>query len=295
VPGKAARNRFANQNLKEALPHLAELEQENGDGGEPPTHQQGRVSTTDPDATYASKGCAVATLGYYDNYLVDNHSCVIVDVQATAAHLSQESVAAREMITRFAERRGRAPQTLAADNTYGNGELLHWLQERGIAPHIRVKESPLPKTDRYGIDKFTYVPETNRYACPEGKELTYVGVNPLNHTHVYAATPKRCRDCSQKAQCTRGRYRQIAIHIHEPARQHARELARTPAFAVSQRARKMAVARTTSSSPTNYLQLRPQPSVSQWLRPAKLWNWSPNRGRNRRWQSLTAPCALPCC
>jgi transposase len=218
--------------------YLTELEQENGEGGESPTHQQERVSTTDPDATYASKGCAVATLGYYDNYLVDNHSCVIVDVQATAARLSQESVAAREMITRFAERRGRAPQTLAADNTYGNGELLHWLQERGIAPHIRVKESPLPKTDLYGIDNFTYIPETNRYTCPEGKELTYVGVNPLNHTHVYAATPKRCRDCSQKAQCTRGRYRQIAIHIHEPARQHARELARTPAFAVSQRARK---------------------------------------------------------
>lgn len=68
--------------------------------------------------------------------------------------------------------------------------------------------------------------------------MTYVGVNPLNHTHVYVATPKRCRDCSQKAQCTTGRYRQIAIHIHEPARQLARDLAKTPAFAISQRARK---------------------------------------------------------
>jgi hypothetical protein len=30
----------------------------------------------------------------------------------------------------------------------------------------------------------------------------------------------------------------LAIHIHEPARQQARELARTPAFEISRRARK---------------------------------------------------------
>ncbi len=96
--------------------YLSEVEKENG-SGEPPTHQQDRVSTTDPDATYASKGCMVASLGYFDNYLVDNHSCVIVDVEATAARLSQESVAARDMITplhgtprRSAAHRGRRHQ-----------------------------------------------------------------------------------------------------------------------------------------------------------------------------------------
>jgi len=37
----------------------------------------------------------------FDNYLVDNHSCVIVGVQATAARMSQETVAAQDMLTRF--------------------------------------------------------------------------------------------------------------------------------------------------------------------------------------------------
>ena len=108
---------------------LAELEQANPT--QEPVHEQERVSTTDPDATYATKG-GPARLGCYDNYLLDNRSCVIVGVQATAARLSQESVAAREMITRFAERRGRDPESVPADATYGNGEFLHWLQERGI-------------------------------------------------------------------------------------------------------------------------------------------------------------------
>ena len=155
-------------------------------------------------------------------------------VQATSARLSQESAAAREMITRSAERGGRFPQSVAADTTYGNGELLAWLEERNITPYIRVKESPAPKTNLYGIEKFTYVAETNSYQCPEGKRLTYVGINAINRTHVYVATRNRCRDCPQKAQCTRGHYRQIAIHVHEPARQRARERATVPAFAAAQ-------------------------------------------------------------
>ncbi|MFZ0760292.1 MAG: hypothetical protein WAM69_10110 [Candidatus Sulfotelmatobacter sp.] len=30
-----------------------------------------------PDSTYATKGGMPERLGYYDNYLVDNNSCVI--------------------------------------------------------------------------------------------------------------------------------------------------------------------------------------------------------------------------
>jgi hypothetical protein len=142
------------------------------------------------------------------------------------------------MITRFTQRRGRPPQTLAADATYGKGELLHWLQERGITPHIRVKQCPLPRNDLYGVEKFTYSADTHHYTCPEGKQLTYIGINPRHRTHVYSSTRKRCRDCPQKARCTNGSFRQIAIHIHEPARQRARELAATPGFTISQCARK---------------------------------------------------------
>jgi hypothetical protein len=105
--------------------YLVELEQQNPT--EEPVHQQEQVSTTDPDATYATKGGTPARPGYYDNYLVDNHSCVIVGVQATAARMSQETVAAQDMIARFAEWQGRDPVSVAADATYEDGEFLQWL------------------------------------------------------------------------------------------------------------------------------------------------------------------------
>src|SRR3984893_13896243 len=107
--------------------YLVELEQQNPT--EEPVHEQEQVSTTDPDSTYATKGRTPARLGYYDNYLIDNHSCVIVGVQATAARMSQETVAAQDMLTRFAAWQGREPESVAADTTYGNGEFLQWLAD----------------------------------------------------------------------------------------------------------------------------------------------------------------------
>jgi len=102
--------------------YLVELEQQNP--VEEPVHQQDQVSTTDPDSTYATKGGTPARMGYYDNYLIDNHSCVIVGVQATAARMSQETVAAQDMLTRFTQWQGRTPESVAADTTYGNGGVL---------------------------------------------------------------------------------------------------------------------------------------------------------------------------
>src|SRR5262245_13736383 len=110
--------------------YLKELEEQNP--VEEPVHEQDQVSTTDPDSTYATTGGTPARLGYYDNYVVDNHSCAIVGVQATAARMSQETVAAQDMISRFAEWRGREPESVTADTTYGNGDFLQWLADRNI-------------------------------------------------------------------------------------------------------------------------------------------------------------------
>src|SRR5277367_268767 len=217
--------------------YLAELEEQNPT--EEPVHEQDQVSTTDPDSTYATKGGTPARLGYYDNYLVDNQSCVIVGVQGTAARMSQETVAAQDMIARFAQWQGREPASVVADATYGNGEFLQWLMERGITPYMRTRDSALRKNNPlYGPERFTYLPESNSYLCPAGEQLNYVGLNVRNRAHAYIGSGKRCGACSQKAQCTSGRYKYLAIHMHEPARQRARDLANTPAFATAQRKRK---------------------------------------------------------
>jgi hypothetical protein len=240
----AKESRIPREQLKDAAQvnhtvrqYVQELEQQNP--LEEPVHQQEQVSTTDPDSTYATKGGTPARLGYYNNYLIDNHSCVIVGVQATAARMSQETVAAQDMLTRFAQWQAGEPASLAADATYGNGEFLQWLLDRGITPYMRTRDSALRKNNPgYGPERFTYLPESNSYRCPAGEQLNYVGLNIRNRAHAYIGSAKRCGACSQKTQCTGGRYKYLAIHVHESARQRARDLVNTEEFAKAQRQRK---------------------------------------------------------
>src|SRR5260370_1046065 len=187
---------------------------------EEPVHEQDQVSTTDPDSTYATKGGTPARLGYYDNYLVDNQSCVIVGVQATAARMSQETVAAQDMLTRFAHWQGREPESVAADTTYGNGEFLQWLADRSITPYMRTRDSIHRKRSPFfGPEHFTYEPENNRYLCAAGQLLSYGGAGYRNRPINYIGTRKKCGPCPLPAQCTSAAFRGLIITHNEPTRQ----------------------------------------------------------------------------
>jgi transposase len=173
---------------------LAELEAQNP--VEEPTHSQDKVSTTDPDSTYATKGGPPARMGYYNNYLVDNHSCIIVGVQATGARLSEESRAAEKMIARFAQWQGKNPQSIAADASYGNGELLQWLMDKQITPYMPTRDAVArTRSPFFGPERFTYQPESNSYLCPAGQQLNYGGRNDRNRAFAYIGTRPKCGPC----------------------------------------------------------------------------------------------------
>lgn len=75
-------------------------------------------------------------MAYYDNYLMDTVSRVIVEVEATPALFHQEAVAAERMIERVEKLRLR-PESLGADKAYGSGEFLAWLLARGCSRTFR--------------------------------------------------------------------------------------------------------------------------------------------------------------
>src|SRR5438067_1371036 len=83
------------------------------------------------------------------------------------------------------------------------------------------------KSPFFGPERFTYEPENNRYICLAGQVHNYCGPNQRNRTYAYIGRRKRCAACALKAQCTSGAFRYLAIHMDEPARQRARQLAMT--------------------------------------------------------------------
>ena len=68
------------------------------------------------------------------------------------------------------------------------------------------------------------------------RQLAFANVNSKETENKW--TRKRCGACAQKTQCTTSPLKYLAIHMHESARQRARDLANTPSFANAQRQRK---------------------------------------------------------
>jgi IS5 family transposase len=209
--------------------YLTDLEKEN-----PVAHAE-LVSATDPDAVLATKGGAAA-MAYYDNYLIDTASRVILEVEATPALFHQEAVAARRMVERV-QKLGVRAECLAADKAYGSGEFLAWLLERGVQPHIPVIDRRHQTGGHFTHDHFRYAPTEDVYYCPQGKALRYRGLKRACQAYAYSATEAQCKGCPQKKLCTPGLYRKLSISWHEPARQAVRDLRGTPAYERSRRAR----------------------------------------------------------
>src|SRR6266849_3433179 len=229
-------SRVRREHLKEAAQvsqtvreYLAELEQTN------PVVDTEMISTIDPDAVWATKG-GPAMMAYFDNYLIDTASRVILGVEATPALFHQETVAARRMVERI-EQLGLKPESLGADKGYGSGEFLAWLLERGVQPHIPVIDRRHHTGGRFTRDQFRYDPAENVYYCPEGKALRYRGRQFANQAYTYCSTEAQCQGCPQKTLCTPGAYRKISVNWYQPARQAVRALVGTPAYERSRRAR----------------------------------------------------------
>lgn len=241
------RSRVLQERLEEAArvsrtaqEYLAELEQQNPvseteSPGTSPEAASRKVSTTDPDAAWAFKG-GPAGFAYYDNYLIDTASRVILAVEATPARFRQEMLAARQMLEQV-EKLGLRPDSLGADKAYGSGEFLAWLLTRGIQPHIPVIDRRHQTHGRFTREQFRYDPRENVYYCPDGKPLRYSRPHRRGQKYMYCATAMQCQNCPQKNRCTPGSFRTLVVHWEEPAREAVRALAGTPAYVRSQRER----------------------------------------------------------
>ena len=64
----------------------------------------------------------------------------------------------REQLVEAAQVHHTVRQYLVADATYGNGEFLQWLLDRGITPYMRTRDSARRKNNPgYGPERFTYL------------------------------------------------------------------------------------------------------------------------------------------
>jgi transposase len=130
------------------------------------------ISLIDPAARWTAAPGGPAFYAYSANYLIDVHAGVIVDVEATAAHRTEEVDATKTMIDRVEERFDLKPKHLVADMAYGSAAMLDWLvDEKQIEPHIPVWDKSVRQDGTFSRSEFTFDAQANRYTCPAGKFL----------------------------------------------------------------------------------------------------------------------------
>jgi hypothetical protein len=194
------------------------------------------VSPSDPAAQWTGAMRGPAFFAYADNYLIDVKFGIIMDVEASRAIRQAEVGAAKTMIERTQERFDIKPKLLAADTAYGSGSNLNWLvNDKDIKPHIPVIDKSKRQDGTFSREDFTFDKERNVYTCPASKTLKTTGkvVND-GETILYRASSHDCGPCPLKPKCcpkTSGR--KIPRSIYEEARDVARALAKTAAFAKS--------------------------------------------------------------
>ena len=206
------------------------------------------LSPADPAARWTAAKDKQAFFAYCSNYLIDLDHAIIVDVEATTAVRQAEVTVAKRMIDRTEDRFNLTPERLAADTAYGSAEMLHWLvHERGIAPHVPVFDKSKRRDGTFSREDFTYDAAGDRYLCPGGKILQQYRRNftkprsgvTKDGTRLYRASQSDCQGCGLKERCCpKAPARKVPRSIYEEARDHARDIAKTDAYAVSRRERK---------------------------------------------------------
>jgi transposase len=197
------------------------------------------ISLTDPEAAWVAYRKIRSIFAYHANYLIDNKLGIIVDAEGNRANRIEENRAAVRMVERVAARFGLTPDRLAGDMAYGSGQTLKRLSDHGIEPHIPIWDKSQRNDGTFSRSDFAYDQERDIYICPGGNTLNTTGRVHDGRTRLYRARKLDCDRCALKQQCCPNTpHRRIPRDIDEPVRDHARALAKTPAFKSSRNERK---------------------------------------------------------
>jgi transposase len=197
------------------------------------------ISRSDPSSAWTAKANKRVQFGYGLNYLIDIENAIIVDVEATPARTFDEVAATKVMIERTNQRFGVKPDRLVADTAYGTSRFLGWLVGTGITPHIPVWDKANRDDSTFSRSDFAFDKETNEYTCQNGKTLRTTGKVHDDRTILYLARKHDCNACPFKPKCCPNTpSRKVPRAVHEEAREYARTLMDTPAFAKSRDERK---------------------------------------------------------
>ena len=207
-----------------------------------------RVSPTDPAARWTAAPGGPAFYAYSTNYLVDTEAGIIVDVEATPAHRSQEVESTKTMVERVKNRFGIDTKKLIGDTAYGTAEFLAWMVNEKASSRMsrcgRKRNDPTRRSrarTSASMRRATLTPaRTASCSTPRRRNFKTLRGIPTTDGHIrYRASVRDCGSCPLKQRCCPNTpARKVTRSVHESARDVARAIAQKPEYSITRRHRK---------------------------------------------------------
>jgi hypothetical protein len=230
------------------------------------------ISTVDPEARHGHKTSARGFDGYKGHIAIDPDSEIITAAEATAANVSDGSVAKQlleDVVPASTRREGEeaSPENGAAevaaaakapamavgeeaksarvevygDASYGTAENLKHLEDHGAIPNVKVQSAVAPHGGLFSQDAFDVDTDQGTVRCPQGV-LVQLRLN--KDGRALADFGPHCQDCPLRPKCTTSPSgRTISVHPEHKRLRRARERQRDTAWKRDYRATRPKVER----------------------------------------------------
>jgi hypothetical protein len=166
APSRAAREYLAALDTTNPVGHESDWDEPPTGDSTPPKN----ISPTDPAARWTAAPGGPAFYAYSTNYLIDLKAGIILDVEATLAHRTEEVESTRTMIDRVEQRFDLAPTRLVGDTAYGAPP--RWTgssRRRRSSLTSPVWEKSIRNDGTFSRPDFRFGAQSNTYECPGGR------------------------------------------------------------------------------------------------------------------------------
>lgn len=196
-----------------------------------------KISLTDHDAKPVTMADGRRLLGYQDHYLVDGGKArIILHAFVTPGDVTENQVLI-DQLRRTLFRRKLRPHRMIADARYGTAPNIRDVEELGIHAFIPLHEAQTA-SPFFRVQDFTYDAERDVFTCPQGKALTFRGVDEAGERRLYRAGTATCKACPIRDQCTtNAKGRIVSRSFHAAYLDRVHKYTQTPAFQKAMRKR----------------------------------------------------------
>ena len=221
VVNKESLKRYLNKSYQILESRLEEnqISSDSDDAPKSGTANRKYISTTDIDASVASRGSGKSKLQYQTHRGTDERCEVITATDVTPGEV-HESHLFESIIDIHQNNTGQKVDIAVADSKYGTIENYLTCHDREIKPHFKSLEGTQKDTGtKKGIfpkEAFTYDADKDIFICPAGQILKKRKYLKKRKHYEYAAPAGTCMSCQLRKKCTKSKTgRTLKRHVRQ--------------------------------------------------------------------------------